>query len=116
MDLIMAKKSSTQAAPESNQSKKAAKKTATSLPLLLELAYSLPVFILILMDVVVGALSYGAGATWLDIFIRVVVTTVVLGGILWLATYQFSSVFLQPPHGNLPSQNRSQTNLSDETD
>ena len=66
------------------------------LPLLMEMAFSLPVFIIVIMDVVVAALSYQAGAGLVYIFLRVVVTTVGLGALLWLVTYQFSSVFTQP--------------------
>ncbi len=70
------------------------------LPVLLEMAFSLPVFIVIVMDIVVAALSYLAGAGVVYIFLRVVVTTVGLGALLWLVAYQFSSVLKQPAQAN----------------
>ena len=68
---------------------------STHPPLMLELAFSLPVFILIVMDIVVAVLSFMAGSAALSILIRVVITTVVLGVILWLVTYQVTTGYMQ---------------------
>lgn len=69
---------------------KAAKPQKMHLPPALELAYSLPVFLLVLMDVVMAAISYLSGASLIEIFLRVLVTTLAMGFVLWLIVYLFT--------------------------
>lgn len=68
---------------------------AGSLPFLLELVFSFSFLILLGVDAVVAFFSLRGGATLLDIFLRVAVSTVVMGGVLWLLAWQMSNGMLQ---------------------
>lgn len=61
------------------------------LPLLIEIAFSFSSIFLILVDIVVAWISFSAGASWTDIFIRVVVSTVIVGFVLWLLSMNLSN-------------------------
>ncbi len=68
---------------------------AGSLPFLLELVFSFSFLVLLGVDAAVALFSFRGGATLLDIFLRVAVSTVVMGGVLWLLAWQMSNGMLQ---------------------
>jgi hypothetical protein len=61
------------------------------LPLLVEIGFSFAGIFLILVDLTVAYISYTSGANWIDIFIRIVIATVVLGFILWMLLMNLSN-------------------------
>lgn len=60
------------------------------LPILLEFVFSISTLLLLCVALIVAGLSYLSGASILDIFLRAVISTVVLGIILWLISYHLS--------------------------
>ncbi|GAP07906.1 MAG TPA: hypothetical protein DEQ80_00320 [Anaerolinea thermolimosa] len=68
---------------------------AGSLPFLLELVFSFSFLILLGVDAAVAFFSFRGGATLLDIFLRVAISTVVMGAVLWLLAWQMSNGMLQ---------------------
>jgi hypothetical protein len=70
---------------------KAPKAEQIELPLMVEVAFSFSWIFLILVDCVVVWVSFSAGATWTDIFVRVVVSTVIIGIVLWLLSMNLSN-------------------------
>jgi hypothetical protein len=80
-------------AKEEKKGKKKVKKSDVHLPPVLELAYSMPVFLLVAMNVVVAGLSYVSGASLMEIFVRMLVTTFALGLVLWLLVWLLSSYY-----------------------
>lgn len=67
------------------------KEDAVELPMLVEIGFSFSSVFLILVDVVVAYVSYSAGANWQAIFLRVVISTVAVGFLLWLLSMNISN-------------------------
>ncbi len=65
------------------------------LPLLVELGFTFPAIFLLLLDLMVAGISFVSGATWLDIFIRTVVTTLSVGVVLGLLSMNWSNGILE---------------------
>jgi hypothetical protein len=61
------------------------------LPMLVEIGFSFSSIFLVLVDVLVAWFSYTAGANWQAIFIRVVISTVILGSVLWMLSMNISN-------------------------
>jgi uncharacterized membrane protein YqjE len=109
-----------QARPEKKAKKaqgKTQKEEPFELPMLVEIGFSFSAVFLILVDALVAWVSYTAGANWQAIFIRVVISTVAVGFILWLLSMNISngSIFAAMKHieeeeekkkGNDPSFSR----------
>ena len=79
---------------DQKKSKAANKKKDTSdrlqLPLLVEFAFTFSLIVLLLSDLSIVVISFISGANLLDITIRTVVTTIVLGVLLWLLVGKLS--------------------------
>jgi hypothetical protein len=84
----MGKNESQNKAPKSRRMPKA------ELPLAVELSYSLPVIVILMVDFAVIGFSYSAGADWVTILSRGMVATVVVGGLLAIITYLISATAL----------------------
>jgi len=67
------------------------KEPPITLPLLVEVGFSFSGVFLLLVDIIVAFVAYTSGATWTAIFVRVVVSTVVVGFVLWLLTMNLSN-------------------------
>jgi hypothetical protein len=67
------------------------KEESYELPMLVEIGFSFSSVFLILVDILVAWMSYTAGANWQAIFIRVVISTVAVGFILWLLSLNISN-------------------------
>jgi cation transport ATPase len=61
------------------------------LPLLVEIGFSFAGIFLVLVNLVVAYISFTSGATWTDIFLRVVVTTIAVGFVLWMLVMNISN-------------------------
>jgi uncharacterized membrane protein YqjE len=85
------------------------------LPLLVEIGFSFSTVFLILVDVLVAWVSYTAGANWLAIFTRVVVTTVALGFILWLLTMNISNGSIFAAMKTIEEEEEEEKNKTSET-
>ena len=64
------------------------------LPLVVELAYSLPIIIILMVDFAVIGFSFAAGAGWVVTMSRAMVATVGVGGILAIISYLISTTAL----------------------
>ena len=60
------------------------------LPIMMEFVFSLSPMLLICVALVVAGLSYISGANIIDIFLRTVISTLVIGIVLWFISYQVS--------------------------
>jgi hypothetical protein len=67
------------------------KEPEVELPVMVEMAFRLPILLILAVDGIMVVLSYTSGASWEDIFIRVVVTTILMGGVLLLISWNLSS-------------------------
>lgn len=83
---------------ENNQADKPGKKKAEAellpLPILVEFGFSASVILLLLVDLIVAASLILSGASLLDLVIRTSVTTLVLGSLLMLLSWQLSTGML----------------------
>jgi hypothetical protein len=88
--------------PKNEKAEKAAKaekkpkkpkkvKGASDLPLLVELAFSLPVIVTIAVDLAVILVSLLSKATLVDILVRTMVTTIVIGALLLMVSWMLST-------------------------
>lgn len=68
------------------QKEKKTKEQPVELPLLVEVGFSFSVIFLMLFDALVAYISFISGASWYDIFMRVIVSTIAMGFVLWLFT------------------------------
>lgn len=90
-------------APEQDNSKAKAEKKAKKgkgeqaapLPVLLEFVFSFSFFILLAVDALVAALSWSNGCTTTEIFIRVVVSTIVMSIIIFMLARSISGGMLE---------------------
>jgi hypothetical protein len=80
---------------KTNKPVKSEQASEPELPLLVELGFTFPAIFLILVDLMVVGISYVSGASWLDIFIRLVVTTVSVGAVLTLLSMNWSNGLLE---------------------
>lgn len=86
---------------ESNKGKKRKEKKVkppaetVELPMAVELAFTVSALLLVLVNIAVIVISVASGAGLVDIFIRSLATTVGLGILLWLFSWQFSTAALQ---------------------
>lgn len=87
---------------------------AGSLPFLLELVFSFSFLILLGVDAAVVFFSLRGGATLWDIFLRVVVSTVGMGGVLWLLAWQVSNGMLQAAYAEQKEQTDSTSKSGEE--
>lgn len=76
---------------EKNTRAKKQKELPVELPLLVEIGFSLSGIFLMLVDALVAYISFVSGASWIDIFMRVVVSTVTVGFVLWLLSMNLSN-------------------------
>ena len=65
------------------------------LPMLIEIGYTFAGILLVAVAVIVAAVSMVSGASLVQIFLRTLVTVVVMGVVLWLFTWQFSTGVLE---------------------
>jgi hypothetical protein len=83
-------------APKPKKQKKIKeKKSEIELPMLVEIAFTFSGIMLISVSLMVAAISFISGAAALEIFLRTLVSTIVMGGMLWLFNWQFSTGVLQ---------------------
>ncbi len=85
-----------------------------SLPFLLELVFSSSFLVLLLVDLAVAAFSWVGGASLMDIFIRVVVSTFAMGLVLWLLAWQMSNGMLEAAYTAHLEARQAQRMRSDE--
>lgn len=85
------------------------------LPLLVEIGFSFSTVFLILVDLLIAYVSYTAGANWQAIFIRVVVTTVALGCILWFLSMNISNGSIFAAMKTIEEEEEEEKNKSNET-
>ncbi len=64
------------------------------LPLLVDLSYSLPVIVILMVDFAIIGFSYAAGTDWVTTLSRAMVATVVLGALMAIIAYVISSTAL----------------------
>ncbi|MDR3578314.1 MAG: hypothetical protein P4L50_31010 [Anaerolineaceae bacterium] len=87
------------------KSKASKKKKVSSnhlhLPLLVEFAFSVSLLVLLLADLSIAAISFVSGANYLDIALRTVVTTIVLGVVLWLLTGRLSKGAIEAAYSSI---------------
>ncbi|PKO15765.1 MAG: hypothetical protein CVU39_09585 [Chloroflexi bacterium HGW-Chloroflexi-10] len=69
---------------EEKSKKNKIKKEQPRLPIMLELVYSFSLVFTILSGLVVAVVSFSAGCTWIDIFLRTVVSILSVGLLMWL--------------------------------
>jgi hypothetical protein len=77
-----------------NRASKSRRGLKVELPLVVELSYSLPVIVILMVDFAVIGFSFSAGADWVTIMSRAMVSTVVIGGLLAIITYLISATAL----------------------
>jgi hypothetical protein len=77
-----------------NKVPKSRRMPKAELPLAVELSYSLPVIVILMVDFAVIGFSYSAGADWVTILSRAMVATVAVGGLLAIITYVISATAL----------------------
>jgi hypothetical protein len=71
------------------------------LPLLVEFIFTFSLIFLLLSDLLIVAISFISGANLLDIAIRTVVTTLVLGVLLWLLSGKLSKGALEAAYSSM---------------
>jgi hypothetical protein len=69
---------------EEKPKKNKIKKEQPRLPIMLELVYSFALVFTILSGLLVAVVSFLAGCTWIDIFLRTVVSILSVGLLMWL--------------------------------
>jgi uncharacterized membrane protein len=100
------------------QKKEKGASEAAELPLLVELAFSLPVLVTLTVDVAVVLISVQAGASLVDILTHTMVTTVVIGALFLMVSWILSSGALtvaykmQEGEQNLGREEQSENNAS----
>jgi hypothetical protein len=91
-------KSSSDQNKSGNEGKSKAPKSrraqTVELPFLVEMSYSLPIIVILMVDFAVIGFSYAAGADWVTTLSRAMVTTVALGGLLAILAFVVSSTVL----------------------
>jgi hypothetical protein len=102
--------------PDQPQSKGKGKSKASKprqtveLPFLVELSYSLPVIIILMVDFAIIGFSYTSGSDWVTTLSRAMVATVVIGGLLIIIAYVISSTALAEVKERLEKE-KNQKNL-----
>jgi hypothetical protein len=91
---------------DGDKKSKAAKKGKDSsehaqLPLLVEFVFTFSLIFLLLSDLLIVAISFISGANLLDIAIRTVVTTLVLGALLWMLSGKLSKGALEAAYSSM---------------
>ena len=76
------------------------------LPLLVDLAYSLPIIIILMVDFAVIGFSFAAGAGWVVTMSRAMVATVGIGGILAIISYVISTTALAATQEKLEKERK----------
>ena len=74
---------------------KPAKEEAVELPMLVEIGYTFSGILLVFVAIAVAAVSWVSGASLIEIFLRTMISVVVMGCVLWLFTWQFTTGVLQ---------------------
>ena len=88
-------KSKAKPAKEKKPKGKAAKEEAVELPMLVEIGYTFSGILLVFVALAVAVVSLISGASLIEIFLRTLISVVVLGCVLWLFTWQFTTGVLQ---------------------
>jgi hypothetical protein len=91
-------KSSSDSSKEKKENKKKPPKPRRQprleLPLLVDLSYTLPIIVILMVDFAIIGFSYSAGTDWVTTLSRAMVATVVLGSLLAIIAYVISSTAL----------------------
>jgi len=74
---------------------KPVKEEAVELPMLVEISYTFSGILLVFSALAVAFVSWASGASLIQVFVRTLISVVVMGCVLWLFTWQFSTGVLQ---------------------
>jgi hypothetical protein len=85
------KKTSEPIKSEKKGEQKSRKSAKVQLPLLVELTFSISIMMIVLIDAAVIVISITNGASWTDLILRTVVSTIVMGIVLLLLAQTVSS-------------------------
>jgi hypothetical protein len=85
------KKTAESLKPEKKTEKKSRKAAKVQLPLLVEMTFSISILLIVLIDATVVVISITNGASWTDLILRTIVSTIVMGIVLLLLVQTVSS-------------------------
>lgn len=91
------------------------KEQPVELPLLVEVGFSFSVVFLMLLDALVAYISFISGASWYDIFMRVIVSTIAMGFVLWLFTMNLANGSLSAALKHIEEKAEEQKKKAQET-